>query len=236
MVRIAVVEDEAACAEQLREYAGRFMREKGIAADVTVFADGLDIVEDYRPVWDIIFMDIAMKHMDGMEAAKKIRQSDPAVILIFITTLARYAIKGYEVDALDFILKPVNYIQFAARMHKAVNLLNRDPHQYLMLPSGEGKVRICTDDILYLEVINHDLHVVTDKERYVMRASLQDMEAALEGCHFCRCNHCYLVNLKNVTGVQKDSVFAGRYELPVSRPKKKQFLKELSDYLGVGYR
>lgn len=236
MIRIAIVEDEQDYAEKLKEYIGQYAQEKELSCEVTVFCDGLDIVEKYCPVWDIIFMDIGLKHMDGIQAAKEIRHSDPAVILIFITTMARYAIKGYEVDALDFILKPVNYMQFSTRMQKAVSLLCRDPHKYLMLPSGEGKARICTDEIFYVEVINHELHVVTDQKTYVMRGSLQEMEHMLADCHFSRCNHCYLVNLKNVTGLRKDSVLAGTYELPVSRPKKKQFLKDLSDYLGVGYR
>ena len=118
MIRIAVVEDEKESQEQLVSYISRYEKESEKKFEVTVFSDGMDIVENYDPVWDIIFMDIRMKHLDGMQAAEKIRKYDPAVVLIFITTMAQYAIRGYEVDALDFVLKPVAYAQFSMNFHE----------------------------------------------------------------------------------------------------------------------
>lgn len=138
-------------------------------------------------------------------------------------------------DGLDFVLKPITYAQFSMKLKKALVLLKKKEERYLMLPIEERKVRVSTDDILFIEVKNHNLHIVTRSMTYVMRSSMQQIERELTDCHFVRCNNSYLVNLKNVTGVQKDTVIVGEYELPVSRPKKKQFLKALSDYLGTGY-
>lgn len=236
MIRIAVVEDEKDCQEQLGRYIKQYGKETGQLFDVTVFSDGLDIVENYNPIWDIIFMDIRMKHMDGMKAAGKIREYDPAVIIIFITTMGQYAIKGYEVDALDFVLKPVSYAQFSMKMRKAAALIRKTEEKYLLLPVEDRKERVSTRDILFLEVQNHNLQVVTRNKIYVMRHSMQAAEKDLADCHFVRCNNSYLVNLANVTGVNKDTVTVEKYELPISRPRKKQFLKALSDYLGAGYR
>lgn len=235
MIRIAIVEDEEACRSRLQENIRRFGEDQGIGFEVTAFPDGLDIAENYNPVWDIIFMDIKMKHMDGMRAARSIRKHDPAVIIIFITTMAQCAIEGYEVDALDFILKPLTYAQFSLKMCKAINMLHKREKKYLFLPVEDGKERVSADDILFIEVKNHNLHIVTWKHTYVMRCSLQEMEKELEQCSFVRCSHSYLVNLSNVAGVGKETVTVGTYELPVSRPKKKLFLQALSDYLGAGY-
>lgn len=239
MIKIAVVEDEQEYQKTLKEYLRRFEGECGQILQPTFFSDGLDIVEEYEPVWDIILMDIRMKHLDGMKAAERIRSCDSAVLIIFITTMAQYAIQGYEVDALDFVLKPITYSQFSLKMQKALVMLKKTKHteeKYLMLPDGERKKRVSVNDILYIEVINHDLHIVTNAGVYVMRYSMQKMEKELEAFHFVRCSNSYLVNLKNVTGTGKETVLTGAYELPVSRPKKKQFLKALSDYLGAGYR
>lgn len=237
MIKIAIVEDETEFQDELRGYLGRFASEYAEKIQVSVFDDGIDIVSEYSGDWDIIFLDIRMKHMDGMETAKKIRELDSEVILIFITTMARYAIKGYEVDAMDFVLKPVSYVQFSAKMKKALKFVKRQSEQrYLLLPSGEKKERVSSEDILYAEVQGHNMQIVTKKKTYEMRCSMADMEKTLADCHFARCSQSYLVNLKYVTGIGKESVQIEGYEIPVSRPKRKQFIKEVSDYMEAGYR
>ena len=105
MIRVAIVEDDAEVQGVLQEYVRRYTRQYGTEFEVTVFADGVDILEDYRAVYDIIFLDVEMKHLDGMTTAERIRQMDADVILIFITNMAQYAIRGYSVGALDYVLK-----------------------------------------------------------------------------------------------------------------------------------
>lgn len=233
MLRIAIAEDESVCAQKLQEYIQRYAKDHGLEISVTWFFDGIELAEKYAPVWDIIFLDIQMTHLDGMETARRIRRQDSDVILIFITNLARYAIQGYEVNASDFILKPLEYDRFRVRMDKFITRLTRRQETFVVLPLAEQKIRVAVDDILYAEVVDHDLQVVTAKQRYLMRCSLQEMEQMLEGQGFSRCSRSYLVNLRRVSGVERDAVRVGEYTLPISRPRKKQFLRELSDCLGA---
>ena len=107
MIRVAIVEDEAAVRDQLMGYVQRYMRQYDAQIEVTMFTDGVEILEGYRPVYDIIFLDVEMQHLDGMETASRIRALDSDVLLIFITNMAQYAIEGYAVGALDYVLKPV---------------------------------------------------------------------------------------------------------------------------------
>ena len=236
MIRTAIVEDDPACAELLRRYLERCGREWGLEIQAELFSDGLDIAEGYRPVWDILLMDIEMPHMDGMEAARRIRAVDPAVVIVFITNMARYAVKGYEVDALDFVLKPVTYPQFARKMKKAAAIAAGRERRYLLLPKDGVEQRVSTDDILFVEVINHRLYVHTAGGVYVRSGSMQEMERQLALPQFARCNNSYLVNLRNVVGVRRDAVLVPGHELPISRPKRKAFLQTLSDYFGGGFR
>lgn len=236
MRRIAIVEDDPVCAQQLQEYVERYNQESGEELQTILFPDGLDVVEDYRPVWDVILMDIEMPNLDGMSAAKRIREQDPAVVLIFITNMARFAIKGYEVGAMDFVLKPVKYPQFALKLKKALGIAGRRSHRFLMVSDGDLSRRVSTDNILYIEVINHRLYIHTAEEIFINRGSLQDMEAQLKDLPFVRCSHSYLVNLANVTGVKRDALLVGGREIPVSRPKRKEVLQQLSDYLGGGFQ
>lgn len=235
MLHIAIVEDEAECQEALRTQLERYGKEHELGIEMEMFPDGLDIIDAYRPVWDIIFLDIRMKHVDGMRAAKKIRSMDSAVILIFLTTLGQYAIQGYEVDAMDFILKPVAYRQLEQALKKAEHQLAKRQDIYLMLPDGDQKARVASGEILYIEVQGHNLDVVTEGKTYHFREPLSEMEARLAGAHFARSSNSYLINLKNITSVRKDSVCVGEHELPISRQKKKAFLDAISGYIGYSY-
>lgn len=233
MLRIAIAEDERECAEKLQSYIQRYAEEHCLETSVSWFADGIDLAEAYKPEWDILFLDIQMAHLDGMETAHRIRRQDPDVMMVFITNLARYAIQGYEVDAADFILKPLVYDRFRVRMDKLVSKFARKQEHYIVLPLAEQKVRVASDDILYAEVVDHDLQVVTARQRYSLRGTLQELEKLVDGLGFSRCSRSYLVNLRRVTGVEKDTVLVGEYALPMSRPRKKQFLQELSECLGA---
>ena len=135
MIRVAVVEDDAEVQGVLQEYIRRYTRQYGTEFEVSVFADGMDILDNYRAVYDIIFLDVEMKHLDGMTTAERIRQMDADVILIFITNMAQYAIRGYSVGALDYVLKPVPYFAFSEQLKKAEKNLARQPLSHG--PGGE---------------------------------------------------------------------------------------------------
>ena len=163
MIRVAIVEDDAEVQGVLQEYVRRYTRQYGTEFEVTVFADGVDILEDYRAVYDIIFLDVEMKHLDGMTTAERIRQMDADVILIFITNMAQYAIRGYSVGALDYVLKPVPYFAFSQQLLKAVARLEKRAKHYLTVPVEGGLRRLDTASIYYLESEGHRVHFYTDE-------------------------------------------------------------------------
>ena len=151
MIRIAMVEDEAAVREQLQGYIQRYTRQYGTEFAVTEFSDGVEILDAYRPVYDIVLLDVEMKHLDGMETARRIRALDADVVLIFITNMAQYAIKGYAVGALDYVLKPVPYFAFSQQLQKAEEKLRRRARHYLAVPVEGGLRRLDTAQIYYMK-------------------------------------------------------------------------------------
>ena len=120
MIRIAIVEDDTGYRSQLRKYIDQYQSDFSETVSVSEFSDGLEIVEKYKSEYDIILMDIQMKHMDGMQAAMRIRDMDKNVIIIFITNSAQFAVQGYKVEALDYVLKPIQYFAFSQVLHNAV--------------------------------------------------------------------------------------------------------------------
>ena len=232
MIRVAIVEDDAEVQGVLQEYVRRYTRQYGTEFEVTLFADGVDILDDYRAVYDIIFLDVEMKHLDGMTTAERIRQMDAEVILIFITNMAQYAIKGYAVGALDYVLKPVPYFAFSQQLQKAVNQLARRVRHYLAVPVDGGMRRLDAAGIYYIESEGHRIHFYTEEGDFSAPGALKTLEEKLAAQPFARCNSGYLVNLAQVSGVQQSVVQVGPYELQISRPKRKSFLAALADFIG----
>lgn len=234
MLRIAIAEDESACVRQLEGYLERYRGESGEQLEVRVFADGQTLVEEYRPIYDLVLLDIEMPRLDGMSAAKRLREMDKTVIIIFITNMAQYAIRGYEVDAMDFVLKPMSYQAFAFKMRKVTAALQQRRQSSVVLQLAGGVKKLLTDEICYIETISHRLYIHTVDGVVTAPGTLREIEEQLSGFHFSRCNKCYLVNLRHVGEVRQNLVLVGKNELLISRPRKKEFLQELTDYLGGG--
>ena len=232
MISIAFVEDEELYAKQLQQFLHQYEEENKEMFDITVYSDGDQIVNKYKSQYDIILMDVEMKFMDGMSAAEEIRKIDTEVVIIFITNMAQYAIRGYAVDALDYVLKPVPYFAFSQQLMKAVTRLEKRAKHYLTVPVEGGLRRLDTASIYYLESEGHRVHFYTDEGDFSAPGALKTFEEKLVACPFARCNSGYLVNLVQVRGVQQNTVEVGPYELQVSRPKRKSFLAALTDYIG----
>ncbi len=234
MLRAALVEDSQEDAGKILLYLKQFGEKQRITFQTDHFFSAELFLDRYRPVYDIVFMDIELPGSNGMDAARKLRRIDPAVTLIFITNLSAFAVNGYEVDALDYMLKPVTYPMFQLKMQKAVRHIEKDGSGSLSIAlKGQQIVRIPLTDLLYIEVRGHYLLYHTETSVYEARGSLREMEEKLISHHFLRCNNCYLVNLRHIRSVEDNVVIVGEDRLPISRPKKKSFLDGLTEYLGL---
>ncbi len=233
MIRIAIVEDEENYISILKEYLEKYKQESGEQIEVTVYHDGDEITASYRAQFDIILMDIKMKFIDGMTAAEEIRKIDSSVCIIFITNAPQYAIRGYEVGALDYILKPVSYFTFSQKLGRAVaKLKKRSGRKGITVPVKGGVMRMDVSDIYYIESEGHNLIYHTKDGTPVSSGTMKSVETAMEGMEFSRINKCYLVNLEHVDGVQDKYAIVRGDRLLISRPRMKQFMQELTRYWG----
>ena len=232
MIHLAIVDDDEKSRMTMRDYAERYQEEFQEKLKITTFADGADIADEYKAEYDIIILDIQKRFMDGMRAAELIRKMDSDVILIFITNMAQYALKGYEVQAMNYLLKPVTYFAFSQEIQKAVGYIRERKKKYFFIRIENGTLRLDSEDVLYLESKKHQIIIHTQKESYSTRDSMKNLEQTLSAYNFVRCNNCYLVNLAYVEGVVQNSVIVAGDELQVSRPRKKQFMDALADYVG----
>lgn len=230
MRQVAIVEDEDAAAECLAGYVRRYAAEMGEQLQVVRFRDGEEFLQGYTPVYAVAFLDIQMPRKDGMTAAQELRRLDRNVSVVFITNLVQYALKGYEVDAVSFLVKPVQYGDFALKFKKALDLFLMHEERRFTINTPGGLCRISTDQLMYVEILNHRLFYHMVDGVIERTGALSDVEQELRQYGFLRCNKCYLVNPKFVVRVKGYTVQVGSQELQVSRPRRAGFLAELANW------
>lgn len=231
MLKVVIVEDEDEAAEVLCSFLDKYAAEKNENIRYVRYKCTTDFLSGYNGA-DIVFMDInIMNDMNGIKAAHKLRQADSVVTLIFITSFEQFAVKGYEVEAFDFIVKPVSYSDFALRMNRVLKHVQKERQDTINI-KNEGKFIIASvRDIKYVEVMRHKMLFHMTDGIVESTGTLREMEDALTDKYFVRCNKCYLVNLRHVRGMDGSFVNVDGELLLVSRPRKKDFLSALNRYL-----
>ena len=232
MIKIAIVEDEVMYANQLQDYLKQYEKENGELFEITVYTDGDEIVHKYRSQFDIILMDVEMKFMDGMSAAEEIRKVDTEVVIIFITNMPQYAIRGYAVDALDYVLKPVSYFAFSQRLSRAIGRMKKRETKNISVNVKGGTIRLDVANIYYIESQGHNLIFHTASGEYEAPGTMKEVEDKLGKLNFFRGNKGYLINLTHVEGVQESCALVKGEQLLLSRARRKDFMEALTCYWG----
>lgn len=239
MIQTVIVEDDSAEQQKLKRFLDRYAEENGKKFDVAVFSDAESFLSSYRRV-DIVFMDIELPGKNGLEACRKIREFDGRVIIVFVTNMAQFAINGYEVEALDFVVKPLEYDDFVLKMKRVMRFVELRRSKRIYIPQNSGVVCVNDEDVFYLDVMKHNVTYYTAQGNFTVRSTLKAAETQFTRV-FTRCGNSYLVNLRYVKevsrtavcvrGVKDDgSVFEA--ELPVTRNFRAEFMQAFTAYVG----
>lgn len=232
MVRIALVDDDKYSLCILEKYIRHICQKNEMNFKITEFNDGSEILTDYKPVFDVIFLDIEMKNINGMDAAEMIRKYDQNTILIFVTQMAQYAVRGYRVDALDYMVKPIDYYSFELVFRKIMNHIKMNKKKSICLNLGNEMKIVRCDEVRYIEVFDHYVTYNLGEKNITIKGTLAEAEKELDSTLFCKCNRSFIVNLEYITSVRKDSILVGEKRIDVSRARRKELIQAATIYYG----
>jgi len=234
-MRIAVVEDEERYMKQTVGDLQKYAAEEDADFEISTFSNGLEFLDKFScGRFDLVFMDIKMPNSNGMGVARDIRTLDADVGIIFLTNLTQYAIKGYEVEALDYLVKPIEYSAFKLKLARAIRRLKKREGAFITITTKSELKKIPVNNIVYVESLGHRaIFHLLDGEETVWK-SMAEIEEMLSRYHFSRCNNSYCVNLKYVESVQSASVKIGKEELKISRGRYKGFMDDLTVFFSSG--
>ena len=233
MLTVAICEDENEPREILRSRIKRYGEQAGVEFDMHFFRSGEEFLEGFAPVFDIVFMDILLPGINGLETARRMRKLDKGVLLIFVTNMRQYTIKGYEVDALNYILKPIRDESLYYTLEKALRLIRMKQNSGILV-KAEGVLRnLDSREIIYIETASHYVVIHTTKEDISYYGNLKPLEEQLEKRGFYRVISYALINMRYIDSVGLNEVtLKNGTVIAISRNKKKEFLARLTAFFG----
>lgn len=230
MIKIAIVEDTTEDAEALIGCCNRYAKEQGVALSIERYNNGFDFTTSGNLDYDIIMLDIKMPYMNGLQAAEKIRESNENVVIVFITSMQQYAIRGYEVSATDFIIKPVRYHTFMPKFSRIIAIAEKRQEQTIAIKTSRALKYVKLSDIILIESQKHKLVYHTTSGDYETWGTMKEICDKLQGRSFALCSSSYLVNLRYVDALEGNDVIVRDRPYPISRLKRKSFLDALTFY------
>ncbi|MCD7819767.1 MAG: LytTR family DNA-binding domain-containing protein [Lachnospiraceae bacterium] len=232
-MRIAIVEDEEAERSRLKEYADNYFQKKGYETEYFFFEDGMYLLENYPKKLDLLFLDIEMKHLDGIRTAHAVRQFDEQVQLLFVTRMIQYSLEGYAVDAADFLVKPIRYPVFCSCLDRVVRRIEVNTPRFLTIKHGRQEICCPIQQITYIEAIRKQTIIHRkSQENIISSETLASLESRLSQEPFFRCHKSCLVNLNHIQNISPTDVTVDGQTVPVSKYRKKEFMHMLANYRG----
>lgn len=231
MIKVAIVEDEQAAAQVLQEYLQRYSSDRGAEFDIHTYENGIQFLMNYDTNTDLVFMDIEMPNLSGIETSARLREVDSVVGLVYVTNMAKYAIEGYAYRAIDYLLKPLVYQAFLMKMDRILKFVNKNrKSSAITLGSRTGQNVLELNSIYYVEVSGHDVLYHTDSGSYKVYGTLKEEAKKLPQETFIQCNSCYVVNLRHISRIDGNELVVGDGRIEISRSRRKSLLEAFNRY------
>ncbi|MGL5752235.1 MAG: LytR/AlgR family response regulator transcription factor [Paraclostridium sp.] len=232
ILSIVICDDEAIHREILKSYLNRILDKN--TYKLVEFSNGKELLDNYPERVDLLFLDVQMPYINGLDTARNLRVFDTSVTIIFTTAIIDFMQQGYEVRAFRYLLKPIQYNDFNKHVSESMKEISESYESYLTIKEinlGEI-VRITLNSILYIETDSRYVLIHTDSYVYKSRVSINIIEKELDKNIFYRCHRSYLININKIKSIKQNTVLIRDKEILVSRYKMKNLKLKVTMELG----
>jgi DNA-binding LytR/AlgR family response regulator len=230
-VKIAIIEDEGADSELLESLLERYSRTASTRIEIFRFTSGEDFFAGWPDDFDIAFVDIHLNGLNGIQIVSRIRETDERMVIVIVTNNPQYALSGYTVDALDYLVKPVTPELLGKVLRRAIRRLCSAGVTCINVRNNDGYFVINLLDVCYIELSNRRIFIHTDSEQIPCTRTLQSMEEQLPQTFF-RCHSAFIVNLRKVECLKGQYVWVCGKGIPISKHRRKAFVSALTGFVG----
>ena len=218
----------------LKEFLYRYATETGKEFCFFSYHDGSELLANYQPDFDLIFMDIKMEKLNGLKTAEEIRKIDGPVGIFFLTSLSQYVWKGYEYGAVNYLLKPIKYGRLKMELDRFFQRYQGREEPYISFANDTGKYKVLYKNLRYAETDKRNVLLHFEEQEQVIYKNMKEVASLLESQRqFARCHASFVVNLAYVKSVENlEAVLTTGERVPISQPKRKEFMAKLADFWG----
>ncbi len=238
MLWIAVCDDEVIECCRMAQKIKEIMQEMKMPCVVRQFYSGRELIAS-PDSFDIIFLDIIMRGPDGMETARLFREKAFDKILIFMSSSREYVFDAYDVEAFQYLLKPVQEKKLKKVLQKAAGKAEKRPQEYIIVSRERQKRKLFLDDIFYVEIRGRVIDVHGADSIFTYYEQIGTLENMLRGKGFFRCHKSYLVNLRHVDGYSRqEAVLENGEKIVIAKRRYEEFCREILGHMrdngGIG--
>lgn len=232
--RIAICDDEEDFVQLIEKQVSEIMKDRGVNYDIATFPSGealLNHICENSTEFDLFLLDIFMKEINGVETAKAIRLTNDSASIIFTTVSGQHVFSGYEVQALQYLLKPINWQALSTAL--TIDLKRRFENRYFVFKSGGMTQKVPYDDIEYLESMLKSVKLVSRQGVYEIYNKISNIEAILPKLSFCRCHRGFVVNFRQVSKINAQFITTIRGTvIPIGKTYSRATSRAFLNYIG----
>lgn len=233
MIRVAICEDERETQLLIENYIDDILKNINVEYNIQKYNSGEELLEENLKDIDILLLDIQMGQINGMDVARKIREVDNKMEIIFITSLIDYIQEGYEVRAYRYLLKPIELEELKKHMLTCIKEIEKNKNHCILIKNKSNTYKIYSNEIKYIEVQKKDMTIHTINKNFEAKYSLEKIEKDLNSDEFVRCHKSFIINLSYIENIKLNTaILESGEEVPVSRYRYKEVKERFLRFLG----